>query len=557
MSATLSRQISNDARGAAFVKAQCLPFTQIPHTTKLFGDFLYDFPKVSRFYPRPPRYSAWLSAESQTIQYDAERRRDLAAVVSRQNRGWGASEKTMANIARLEQGALAAVTGQQVGLFGGPLFTIFKVLSAVQLAEEASAQGIPTVPIFWLATADHDLAEINHTFFCGANGEIQYMAMPSEGTGGAAVGGIRLGDEIVALVERMAALLGESEATHWLRAAYRPGETFGSAFAKFYAQVFAGLGLIVLDPNDPALHALASPIYTAAVEQATNLNEALMQRGQQLIGSGYHDQVQVTPSSTTLFSLHNGVRTAIHRAGSHGGNDSFEIAGEKVSREELLRRIASKPGNFSPNALLRPVVQDSLLPTLAYFGGPAEVAYFAQSAVLYEKLLGRVTPILPRFSATLIDAKQSGLLERYGLTLTDLYAGPESVLREIANRTLAREIHSEFEAAQQTVDQSLISLRMKLEHLDPTLTDAAERAGRKIRYQLTRLRQRAANAEMHRTEIFSRHAALLSHGLCPRKALQERELGGAQFLARHGVQLLSRLLENVSGDCLDHQILFV
>ena len=150
--------------GAVFVKAQCLPFTQIPHTTRLFADFLYDFPKVSAFYPQPPQYGAWLREQSQTVQYDAGRRKQVAEVLSRQNRAGGASDKTLANLAKFENGALAAVTGQQVGLFGGPLFTIFKVLSAVRLAEEASSQGVPTVPIFWLATADHDLAEVNHAF---------------------------------------------------------------------------------------------------------------------------------------------------------------------------------------------------------------------------------------------------------------------------------------------------------------------------------------------------------------------------------------------------------
>ena len=547
------------------MKAQCLPFTQIPHTTRLFADYLYDFPKVSSFYPRPPVYSDWLTEQSQTVRYDPDHRRQVAAVLSRQNRDWGASDKTLANIAKFENGAFAAVTGQQVGLFGGPLFTIFKVLSAVKLAEQATAQGIPCVPVLWLATGDHDLAEVNHTFLFGAtggingaaNGEIERIATPTVGIASAPVGGIRFGEEILTIVEQAVALLGESEAAEWLRAAYKPGETFGSAFARFYAQVFGTLGVILLDPDDAALHALASPIYSGAIEHAAELNDALLQRGQQLTRAGYHEQVKVTPSSTALFSLRNGARTAIHRARANGNGDAFEIGGEKLSREALLQRIVSNPGDFSPNALLRPVVQDSLLPTLVYVGGPAEVAYFAQSAVMYEKLLGRVTPILPRFSATIIEAKQSSLLERYGLSLTDLYAGPEAVLRQIAARSLPPEIQAEFDTAQQAFDKSLISVRTKLDHLDPTLTDAADRAGRKIRYQLGRLRQRAANAEVRRTEILSRHAALLSNTLFPDKVPQERQFASAQFLACHGAGLLPCLLENVHPECVDHQLLFV
>ena len=536
------------------MKAQCLPFTQIPHTTQLFADFLYDFPKVSSLYSRPPQYRGWLTQQAQIVQYDAERRRQVASVLQRQNRAWGASEQTLANLAKFEEGALAAVTGQQVGLLGGPLFSIFKVLSAVKLAEEATAQGIPTVPIFWMATADHDLAEVNHAFFAAADGKPQRLATPTVGAADAPVGGIRFGDEIAAVAEQAAGLLGESDAAQWIRAAYRSGETFGSAFAKFYAQVFADLGVILIDPDDAVLHELAAPLYASAIDGAEDLNAALLERGRQLVRAGYHEQVKVTPASTVMFSIRKGARTAVHRSRTNG--DAFEIGGERISREELLREIKDQPGQFSPNALLRPVVQDSLLPTLAYVGGPAEVAYFAQSAVLYEKLLGRVTPILPRFSATIVDAKQANWLERYGLSLPDLYAGPEATLRRIAALTLPPQLQAEFDAAEKDLEGALNHVRAAVTRLDPTLTAAADRAERKIRHQLGRLRQRAANAELRRNEVLSRHAAVLSNALFPDKVPQERRLAAAQFVARYGREFLTDVLENVTPDCVDHQILF-
>jgi bacillithiol biosynthesis cysteine-adding enzyme BshC len=542
------------------VKAQCIPFTQIPHTTKLFSDYLYDFSKVSSFYPRPPHYGDWLVEQAQleqskTVPYDADRRRQVAAVLARQNRAWGASDATQANVARFEAGALAAVTGQQVGLFGGPLFTVFKVLSAVRLAEEASAKGVPTVPVFWLATADHDLAEVNHAFLAGAGGEPERLTSSSAGIPGAPVGGIRFGDEIVAVVEHAARLLGGGEALGRLRAAYRPGETLGGAFAKFYAKIFGGLGIIILDPDDAGLHGLAGPVLAAAISDAAGLNEGLLERGKQLTRAGYHEQVKVTPASTAVFSLRNGARTAIHRSRTNG--DVLEIGAGKILRDALLQRIAERPEEFSPNALLRPVVQDSLLPTLAYVGGPAEVAYFAQSAVLYERLLGRVTPILPRFSATVVDAKQAGLLERYGLSLTDVYGGAEAVLRRIATLTLPPQVQAEFDAAEKGLEGSLAGLRATLTRLDPTLTDAADRASRKIQYQLARLRQRAANAELRRNEVLSRHAGVLNNALYPDTIPQEREFAAVQFLARYGVEFLTRVLENVRPDCVDHQLLLV
>jgi len=385
------------------------------------------------------------------------------------------------------------------------------------------------------------------------------METSTKGTTGAPVGGIRFGEEVDPIVERAKALLGESEATAWLRTVYLSGETFGSAFAKFYTRVFGELGVILLDPSDPELHAIASPIYAGAIRDAKQLNEGLLRRGRELTSAGYHEQVKVTPSSTAMFTLRNGVRTAIHlgRAnGASGDGETFEAGGEKFSQTSVLEQIAAHPEDFNPNALLRPVVQDFLLPTLAYVGGPAEVAYFAQSAVLYEKLLGRVTPVLPRFSATIVDAKQAGLMTRYGLQLTDLFTGPESVNQQIANRSLPAEIHAEFNVAQQGVENSLSRVRAALEKLDSTLIDAADRAGRKIRYQLTRLRERAARAELRRSEVLSRHARLLSNILYPNKVQQERELSAASFLARYGIDLPARLLECVQPECVDHQILF-
>lgn len=537
------------------MKAQCIPFTQIPHTSRLFADFLYNFPKVSNFYSRPSLYQNWLKEQAATVTYDASRRHQVAAVLSRQNKALGASEKTLESLAKFEAGALAAVTGQQVGLFGGPLFTVFKVLSAVRLAQEATSQGVPTVPVFWLATADHDLPEVNHAFFAAPDGTPERIATSTQGTLGAPVGGIHFTEEIVAATEQAANLLGVADAADWLREAYRPGQTFGGAFATFYAQVFASLGVLFIDPNDAELQRLASPVYTAAVNSAGDLNDALLARGRELTRAGYHEQVKVTPSSTTLFLLHNGARTVIHRSRTNA--DLFEVGGEKVSRAVLLDQIASNPEAFSPNALLRPVVQDSLLPTLAYVGGPAEVAYFAQSAVLYQKLLGRVTPILPRFSATIVDAKQANLLERYGLSLPDIYAGRDAVLRKIAVKTLPPPIQAEFDAAEKAFKASLEGLRAAVSHLDPTLADAADRASRKIHYQLARLRQRAANAELRRNEVLSRHAAVLSNALFPEKVPQEREFAAAQFVARYGVELLANVLENVRPDCVDHQLLFV
>jgi bacillithiol synthase len=536
------------------VKTQCLPFSLIPHTTRLFADFLSDFPKVQQFYPRSPNFSEWVRQETPGQRYDALRRARVSDILERQNKTWGASENTIANIARLRGGASAVLTGQQVGLFGGPAFSIYKALTAVKLAEEATAAGVDAVPVFWLATTDHDLAEVNHTVLPGPNGSLQPLSIPSHGVEDAPVGTIHFGDEIDPVVQSARDLLGDCQVADFLRDSYRPGETLGTGFARLFTRLFADWGVILLDPSDRELHAIAAPIYTAAIERAAEIDEALLARGKALEAAGYHQQVKVTPSSTLLFTVQQGARIPIHRR-INGNSTDFLIHQEKPSKEELLHRIAAAPDHFSPNVLLRPVVEDYLLPTLAYTGGAAEVAYFAQAAVVYQELMGHVTPVLPRFSATIIEPKLQGLLERYDLWLTDLFQGEEALREKIAARILPAELQKAFDRAGASLEDSLAAVRKALLQLDKTLAEAADNAGSKMQHQLETLRGRAARAELRQSEIASRHAQQFSAALYPNKTLQEREIAGIYYVSRHGSEILRELYACLHTDCHDHQVI--
>ena len=539
------------------MKAHCLPYSQIPHSTRLFLDYLAYAPAVRPFYPRSPLFSEWFKEEAGRVQYDDGRRRRVSDILERQNRAWNSSPKTLANIERLRRGAVAAVTGQQVVLFGGPLFSILKALTAVKLAHEATAAGVDCVPVFWLATEDHDLAEVNHVSLLSETGALERLLAESRGVEDAPVGTVRFGAEIEPVVERAAALLGDSEVTTWLRESYRPGETIGSADARLFARLFAHWGVILLDPSDQELHEVAKPLLRAAIEQSTTLDEALLARGRALEAAGYHHQVKVTSATTLLFEVKNGARTVVRRKSESAGDDKFMVGDESVSKPALLARIESAPHSFSPNVLLRPVVQDYLLPTLVYTGGAAEVAYFAQVAVVYEKLLGRVTPILPRFSATLVEPKAQRLLERYGVKLPDLFHGPDKLQQILAERTLPPDLHKQFADAKSGLETSLAAIRESLKQLDPTLADAAATAESKMQYQLSGLESRAARAASLRNEVVARHAEALSHALFPNKVLQEREVAGVSFVARYGPELLQNLYEAIHTDCHDHQVIEV
>jgi bacillithiol biosynthesis cysteine-adding enzyme BshC len=531
------------------VYSECLPFTAIPHSARLFTDFLYHFDRVRNFFPEPPRSPDWILKQGPAIT--TQQASKVANILVRQNRSFGASEQAIENAQRLGQGSRAVVTGQQVGLFGGPAYAIFKALTAIKYAQEFTRAGVDCVPVFWMATEDHDFAEINHVLLPGASG-IQKVEISSRGPEGAPVGDIPLGQHVNEVLRAAADAFGESDFMRRLREAYSPDATFGSAFARFMASAFAPYGLVLMDPADPELHSLSAPIYSAVIERSADLNRAVLDRDKELETAGYHQQVKVTSGTSFLFALENGIRTPVQRSTS-----GFHISGETVSSEALLEVVRNQPHRLSPNALLRACIQDYLLPTALYIGGPAEVAYWAQSAPLQQQLLGRATPIAHRFSATLVEPPQARLLKKYAMVVTDLFAGPEHTRERLAVRVLPAQVQAHFSQSREAITQQLAALQTNLEKLDRTLVDAAKRAGSKMLYQLERLRSRAARAELRRNDEVSRHADRLSLALYPDKDLQERIYPGALYLARYGPDLLASLLEQIHIECPDHQLVYL
>jgi bacillithiol synthase len=529
------------------VKAECLPFSSIPQRSPLFRDFVQHFDRVREFYARPPAFMDWWKDELQHIRCPQPRRQQVAAILERQNRRFGSGTKSMENIQRIRNGAPAILTGQQVALFGGPMFVLLKALTAVLLAEKAGA-----APVFWMATEDHDAEEISFVHIPAADHLEKFSISPPHPPN-APVSSIAFTEEIESLLQRLEQQFDGSDVLKLLRETYRPGQTFGEAFGKFYAQVLAEYGVVLLDPSDPELHQIAGPIYQDALMKSHELNQALAQRDGQLEQAGYTPQVKVTPSHTLCFYFQNGSRLPIrHDASSH---DGFLVGEERVPRKDLVAEAGKDPSRFSANVLLRPVVQDYLLPTLCYVGGPAEVSYFAQAEVVYRTLLGRVTPVSPRASATLIEPRQAKLLQRYELTATDAFRGPEKLREQVAAKTLPESILRSFDEAGEHLEHAIRLVHAPVEQLDPTLRDAAENAASKMRHQLQALRDKAARAEARKDGELQRHAAELSTLLYPNRNLQEREIGVSYFLLKYGVSLAQQVKNNLNISCLDHQIL--
>jgi uncharacterized protein YllA (UPF0747 family) len=583
------------------MECRTLPFRQLPHQPKLFTQFLDDFPAVRQFYPHPPTLSE-VRESGNALNYPVERRAAVVQVLREQNAALNASPATQVHLERFAAGALAVVSGQQVGLFSGPAYAIYKAVAAIQIARELTEQGIEAVPVFWMATEDHDLDEVrvSHWFHAG---QLKHFELPGNGDAGLPVGQILLGTQVTEMVEEAAGILtasGDDNLAQVLRQSYAPDETYGSAFGKLFARLFADQGLILLDPLDGRLHRLGAPILRAAIEKREELNEALLARDKELEKSGYAAQVKVTARSTLLFKMCAGKREPI--SASNGGfvsghtvapasSASFsesspavaKIGSERSGRPtapaaaapvhaeprnaslpaswspaELAEKVASEPECFSPNALLRPVLQDFLLPTAAYIAGPAEIAYFAQAEVVYRRLLGRMPVILPRPAFTVVDAKVENLLHRYRLQPEDVWRGSQHLREAMETASVPSGLSSQFDATLADILDKLAGLKAQIVSLDATLAGAVDTAQRKIGFQIEKLKRKAGKAEARKTALLGAHQLYLESFLYPHKSLQERELCLLPFLAAWGPDALRTLqVQSSSATLHNHKLLLI
>jgi bacillithiol biosynthesis cysteine-adding enzyme BshC len=523
---------------------------KLPHQSKLFLEYLNNFSKVQAFYEHAPK-TASVTAVARQLDFPKERRGAVASILRAQNTAFGAGPAVFENLDRLEKGAVAIVSGQQVGLFSGPAYSFYKALSAIQVANEVTRSGIDAVPVFWMATEDHDVDEVRHVSWF-QDGQLKRFELPAsvEQDAGRPVGKILLGAQIDEQVHDAAELLvkqGSVLLAQFLKESYNRGETYGSAFAKLFARLFSQQGLILLDPLDPALHQIAAPVYRQAIEDRDALNEKLLRRGKELEAAGFSAQVKVTAKSTLLFYMGNhcgdksqpsdGVRKAIATSG-HG---KFQAGEKQWATAELLEAIESTPEDFSPSALLRAVVQDYLLPTVAYIGGAAEIAYFAQSEVVYKHVLGRMPVILSRPDFTLVDIKAAKLLRAYKLNVEDIWAGSQEVRRRMERASVPKDISRDFDRNLKQLMKMLDQLHGQLKKLDPTLQGAVETARKKIEYQIDKLRRKTGRAQDAQATLIAVYETFLEQLLYPHKVLQSRELCLLPFLARWGPGGLTEL----------------
>ena len=448
-----------------------------------------------------------------------------------------------AHLAALRAGAAAVVTGQQVGLFLGPLYTLYKAASAIVLARVLAAEtGTPVVPMFWLQTEDHDVVEIAS---CGvaAGATCETVAVPADRENRISIAHLTLPDEIDHALATLGELLGAgadaSAHLERLRRHYRRGASWSGAFAGVIAELFAPEGLVVVDPRDPALAAAVAPVHARALDDAPRIASALLARCAELERAGQSIQVHVRAGAPLAFFHPDGAlgpRVRLEPRGPGPGNALGEVGGDRVhDRRALHAALAADPRTFSTSALLRPIIQDTLLPTVAYVGGPGELAYFAQLGPLYEAFDLAPPLVIRRASIRIVDDRSRKQLDRLGLTAADCMGRGEAEL-------LARVRGPETAAAGSRLLEPFVAahdqLAATLGSANPAITRALARTRASVERSVARFAAKLERITAYEDAELVDSVRRLRAWLAPDGQPQERTLGLPCFAARGGDRAL-------------------
>ncbi len=518
---------------------------RLPWVKRLAADYAFDYARVADFFTgNPAESSAWRDAIARTQRHPRQHGA-IADVLRAQQTRRGAPAEAMAAAERLrDPDTVAVVTGQQAGLFGGPLFTLLKAITALRLAQRVTAeQGVPAVAVFWIDAEDHDWDEVKS---CGvldaamALAEITLPALPGAGDG--PVARVRLDAAAAATVDQLAALLAPTEFTPRLlddlRAAYAPGTGMAEAFGRWMETVLGLHGLVVFDASDPAAKPLAAPLFAREIEQAGATSRLASETGAALVARGYHAQVAPQADHTALFHV-DGVRTGITVAGAHAHLD----------------RVRAQPAEFSPNVLLRPLVQDTLFPTVCYVAGPNELAYLAQLRPVYAAF-GLPMPLMcQRSTATILDSNAMRFLARHALPLESLRAQDEAVLNQLLEAQIPAAVTGSMDDAVRAVEERMEALAQAVAGLDATLDGAARSTAGRMQDDLKKLHGKIIQAAKRKDETLRRQFHHARAQAFPGGHPQERALGFVHFLNKYGPTLIDRLSEELPLDQRHHWII--
>ena len=439
--------------------------------TPLFVDYINDFDKLKDYYAGDFRdRESWKKLIDKVLSKQKDRS-TLVRVLTEQNKLHHCGIRTLANIDLLgNENTVAVVTGQQVGICSGPLYTVYKTLTAIRLAEQLSSQypDYNFVPVFWVENEDHDFDEINKLNVLSQAGELQtveylFSGKPLERNPGP-VGSIVLDGFIDGFFDRLQAQLQESEYKAPLFAAlrgyYRTGASLGSAFVGLMNQMFEDSGLVFLNPSNAELKKILKPVFQKEIAGMSKTSQLVIDTS---AGLEEHYHAQIKAKSINLFMLHKGGRYLIEPR-----ENDYSLKGTRqfFSKEELNALVENSPELISPNVVLRPICQDAILPTIAYVGGPSEVAYFAQLKPVYESFGVQMPVVYPRASATILEEKVKNIIEKFQVGFTEIWSDLDPLLARIAEQVSEVKVDALFEQLHTRFHEAVAESRFGIQQID-------------------------------------------------------------------------------------------
>lgn len=535
-------------------------FSDIPGHQNLFLDYLYEFENVAEFYENDFRNKEnYLKIFKNISENKGQIPSEVSDIIFRQYLNLNPSQITQENIKKLsDKKTLAIVTGQQLGILGGPLYTFYKIITAIKLSQFLSERynDYNFVPVFWLEADDHDFNEVRNVKVIDQSNDLQtigYKEEIEEDELRQSVGTIDLDSSINDFFEKLNSVLLQTDFKtaniDKLKNIYKEGRSFKDAFRDIIFNYFDEQGLVIFDPQDTEVKKILKPVFKKEITDFRAHTEKLVLVSATL-EELYHAQVKVKP--VNLFLLVDGGRYSIEPV-----ENEYRLKRKRKSftQDQLLELLENEPDRFSPNVLLRPICQDYLFPTAFYVGGPSEISYFAQIKPLYELYNIPQPVIYPRSSATILEKSISNSLEKYSVLVNDIFIDVENVKKKIINSIEESSVDEMFEGITEQIDASFDQLKEKLIDLDKTIADSSNRYRDKILNNLNELKSKAEKAQQKKYEVTLRQIDRAAVHLFPNSNLQEREINYIYFSNKYGEEVLKQIFEQLQINKFEHQII--
>ena len=549
---------SSSAAAADSASRLAVDVRRFPWVRPLAGDYAFNFPTIAPLYAGDPTSPAsWRDVAERVQSHTRDRGRLVNSLAAQQTQRSAPPASREAAGKLLDPQTVAVVTGQQAGAFGGPSFTILKAITALQLARRAeSTLGVNAVAVFWVDAEDHDWDEVASCTVLDAQFQPRTVTLPPpEGAGELPVAALRLDDPVTNSLDELEAALARTDFTQWtmenLRAAYRPGAGMAEAFAHWLESLLGEHGLVVFDSSDAAVKPLLAGVFARELTSPGQTAALAAKAADAFSALGHTPQVQPQPDSVSLFHI-DGRRTPIRRQG-----DRLVVGEESYSTTALAEEAAARPQRFSPNVLLRPIVQDTLFPTVCYVAGPSELAYLGQLREVYDHFGVPMPLVYPRATATLVDSATHRFLTRYNVSLEELQPQDEAALNRLLQAQLPETVERAIAEAEQAIERAMQQVIEVIPAVDPTLAGAAKTTLGKLQHELRGLNGKVIHAVKKRNETLRRQFTRAQAQTFPHGHPQERTLGVVFFLNLYGPALIDRLFQELPLDLGQHWVVTI